>query len=141
MQLDSSHEMLHRDEDIPVDGSERCGTYLMVADEEAKMPFPDGTFDLVLSSVSMHWINELPALFSEVKVSQALPQRLLFQNELLCLNRCHKEGAQARWLLHVCHDRRYDAPGAESLSGSERNGKRRRGQSSRGSLRGAIGRR
>lgn len=68
VQLDSSHIMLHRDEDIPVEGQERCGTYRMTADEEAKMPFPDGTFDLVLSSVSMHWINELPALFKEVKV-------------------------------------------------------------------------
>jgi NADH dehydrogenase [ubiquinone] 1 alpha subcomplex assembly factor 5 len=50
-----------------VEGSERCGTYRMVADEEAKMPFPDGTFDLVISSVALHWVNELPALFSEVK--------------------------------------------------------------------------
>jgi NADH dehydrogenase [ubiquinone] 1 alpha subcomplex assembly factor 5 len=67
VQLDSSTEMLHRDEDIPVEGLDRCGTYRMAGDEEATMPFPDGTFDLVISSVALHWVNELPALFSEVK--------------------------------------------------------------------------
>ena len=67
VQLDSSSLMLHRDEDIPVEGLERCGTYRMVKDEEAQMPFPDGTFDLVISSVAMHWVNDLPALFSEIK--------------------------------------------------------------------------
>jgi NADH dehydrogenase [ubiquinone] 1 alpha subcomplex assembly factor 5 len=38
----------------------------MVADEEAVLPFPDGTFDLVISSLSMQWVNNLPGLFSEV---------------------------------------------------------------------------
>lgn len=67
VQLDSSTELLHRDEELPVDGSDRCGTFRMVADEEGQMPFPDGTFDLVISSVAMHWVNELPSLLSEVK--------------------------------------------------------------------------
>jgi NADH dehydrogenase [ubiquinone] 1 alpha subcomplex assembly factor 5 len=67
VQLDSSAEMLLRDEGMPVEGCDRCGTYRMVADEECKLPFPDGTFDLVISSIALHWVNELPALFSEIK--------------------------------------------------------------------------
>jgi len=67
VQLDSSSLMLHRDEDIPVEGKERCGTYRLNADEESKLPFPDGTFDLVISSVSLHWVNELPRLFADIK--------------------------------------------------------------------------
>lgn len=70
VQLDASHEMLLRDEEILVEGGERCGTYRLVADEEEKLPFPDGTFDLVISSISMHWVNGLPGLFADVKVPQ-----------------------------------------------------------------------
>ena len=68
VQMDSSYEMLHRDDDENVPGSERCGTYKLVADEEGKLPFPDGTFDLVLSSASLHWVNDLPNLLLEIKV-------------------------------------------------------------------------
>jgi NADH dehydrogenase [ubiquinone] 1 alpha subcomplex assembly factor 5 len=67
VQLDSSQEMLYRDQDIPVEGAQRCGTYRLVADEEGKFPFPDGTFDLVISSVALHWVNDLPGLFLEAK--------------------------------------------------------------------------
>ncbi|KAG7349494.1 methyltransferase domain containing protein [Nitzschia inconspicua] len=68
VQLDSSYEMLHADDDIPLeDGAkERCESYKLHSDEEDKLPFPDGTFDLVLSSQSLHWINDLPNLFKEV---------------------------------------------------------------------------
>jgi SAM-dependent methyltransferase len=76
VQLDSSEEMLHRDEDIPVEGAHRCDTYRLHADEEGKkFPFPSGTFDLVLSSQSMHWVNDLPGLFQEVKVCTRLDER------------------------------------------------------------------
>ena len=69
--LDSSNEMLHVDDDvIPPDEKEetkqRCEAYKLHADEEDKLPFPDGTFDLVLSSQSLHWVNDLPGLFQEV---------------------------------------------------------------------------
>lgn len=61
--------MLHRDDnDKHFPGSERCGTYKLVADEESKLPFPDGTFDLVLSSAALHWVNDLPNLLLEIKV-------------------------------------------------------------------------
>jgi NADH dehydrogenase [ubiquinone] 1 alpha subcomplex assembly factor 5 len=67
VQLDSCAEMLFRDEDIPVEGEGRCDSYRLAADEEnIPFPFPDGTFDLVISSASLHWVNELPAVFQEV---------------------------------------------------------------------------
>lgn len=68
VQLDSSEEMLNRDKDVPLEGSHRCDSYRLNADEEGKLPFPDGTFDLVLSSQAIHWVNDLPGLFQEVKV-------------------------------------------------------------------------
>mmetsp|Transcript_26759 Transcript_26759/g.58043 ORF Transcript_26759/g.58043 Transcript_26759/m.58043 type:complete len:458 (+) Transcript_26759:206-1579(+) len=76
VQLDSSNEMLNRDVGSDhvngdhadsFDGSDRCSTYRLNADEESKLPFPDGTFDLVLSSASIHWVNNLPGLLSEAK--------------------------------------------------------------------------
>jgi SAM-dependent methyltransferase len=65
--------MLHRD-----DGDEGgntastavCETYKLVADEERHpWSFPDGTFDLVISSMAFHWVNDLPKLLLEIKVS------------------------------------------------------------------------
>jgi len=68
VQLDSSPLSLHRDDNddddsnnnvhAAIPGAERCQTYQLVADEEAKpLPFPDATFDLVLSSNSLHFVN------------------------------------------------------------------------------------
>lgn len=69
VQLDSSPLLLHRDDNIPVEGEkERCQTFKLVADEESKLNFPDGTFDLVISSTALHFVNDLPGLFREVKV-------------------------------------------------------------------------
>lgn len=67
VQLDFSEEMLNRDIDGEVEGGHRCDTYRLVADEEGKLPFPDGTFDIVLSSQAIHWVNNLPGLFKEVQ--------------------------------------------------------------------------
>jgi len=66
--LDSSDEMLHVNDDVDKDfeGSHRCDAYKLHSDEEEKLPFPDGTFDIVLSSQSIHWVNDLPKLFQEV---------------------------------------------------------------------------
>ena len=65
VQLDSSYHMLHREQ--KEFEHERCDTYKMHVDEEEKLPFPDGTFDIVLSSGSLHFVNDLPFLFKEVK--------------------------------------------------------------------------
>lgn len=67
VQLDSAATLLQRDTDSEFEGSHRCDTYrLHVKDEEAILPFPDGTFDLVISSLALHWINDLPRVFSEI---------------------------------------------------------------------------
>ena len=35
--------------------------------DETPLPFPDGTFNLVISSMALHWINDLPRLLSEIE--------------------------------------------------------------------------
>ena len=37
----------------------------MVVDEEA-LPFEPESFDLVMSSLSLHWVNQLPGTFSQI---------------------------------------------------------------------------
>lgn len=72
--LDSSSGMLGLDGDDnhddgneeEIEGKHRCDAYKLHADEEDKLPFPDGTFDLVMSSQSVHWVNDLPKLFEEI---------------------------------------------------------------------------
>ncbi|KAL7457738.1 hypothetical protein ACHAWC_011310, partial [Mediolabrus comicus] len=73
VQLDSCSAMLHRNDDYiipstpPQSSSSICETYKLVTDEEGPFPFPDGTFDLVISSMAFHWINDLPRLLTEIK--------------------------------------------------------------------------
>lgn len=69
VQVDMSHDILYRDfEDTDNNYyNRRCSTYRIVTNTEEKLPFPDDTFDLVLSSISMHWVNNLDGLFREVK--------------------------------------------------------------------------
>jgi len=38
----------------------------MVLDEDAPLPFPDNKFNLVVSNLSLHWVNDLPGCFREV---------------------------------------------------------------------------
>lgn len=72
VQLDSSALALHRDDDyyIPTqEEKDRCSTFLLqVQDEEATpLPFPDHTFDLVLSCNSLQFMNDLPKLLQDVR--------------------------------------------------------------------------
>lgn len=41
-------------------------TPALVADEEA-LPFTDGAFDLVLSNLSLHWVNDLPGALTQIQ--------------------------------------------------------------------------
>jgi NADH dehydrogenase [ubiquinone] 1 alpha subcomplex assembly factor 5 len=36
-------------------------------DLEEELPFDDSTFDLVTSSMSLHWCNDLPAALKEIR--------------------------------------------------------------------------
>ncbi|KAM4771958.1 arginine-hydroxylase NDUFAF5, mitochondrial [Rhinophrynus dorsalis] len=40
-------------------------TFTVIADEEF-IPFKENTFDLVVSSLSLHWVNDLPRAFQEI---------------------------------------------------------------------------
>lgn len=40
-------------------------TISVIADEEF-IPFPDKSIDLVFSSLSLHWVNDLPSTFAQV---------------------------------------------------------------------------
>jgi SAM-dependent methyltransferase len=71
MQLDSSRDMLFRDTAEPqssqTTNEDRCSIYRLVANEEGTLPSPTGTFDLVMSALALHWVNDLPKLFSEIR--------------------------------------------------------------------------
>lgn len=36
-------------------------------DEESPLPFKPGSFDIVLSSLSLHWINDIPGVLKQIK--------------------------------------------------------------------------
>lgn len=65
VQMDSSKGMLFRDVADSFEGMVRVDTYRLEGEEEGQLPFPDGTFDLVISSCAFHWVNDLPFLFKE----------------------------------------------------------------------------
>jgi len=84
VQMDACSSMLHRDDAIATETNNNtnnntddtkttktkiCETYKLAAspDERTPLPFPDATFDLVLSSMSFHWVNDLPRLLAEIE--------------------------------------------------------------------------
>ena len=92
VQMDGCSAMLHRDDGIAEfiknnkqsitssqggeDGKAKhdsnnsiCETYKLAADLDSNtpLPFPTGTFDLVVSSMAFHWINDLPRLLTEIE--------------------------------------------------------------------------
>ena len=71
VQLDASHGMLHRDDEKATNDPDKqvhCETYQLHLDEETQpLPFPDGTFDLVISCASLHWVNDLPGTLAQVR--------------------------------------------------------------------------
>jgi len=61
---DSSSTLLHRDADLPFN-KELSMTREVLGDEET-LPYDSNTFDAVLSSLSMHWINDLPSVLRQI---------------------------------------------------------------------------
>ncbi|KAH6713532.1 S-adenosyl-L-methionine-dependent methyltransferase [Leptodontidium sp. MPI-SDFR-AT-0119] len=62
--VDSSRNMLYRDADLPF--NQEINLTREVLDDEERLPFAANTFDAVLSSLSMHWINDLPSLLAQI---------------------------------------------------------------------------
>jgi len=63
-QVELSEGMLTRDVDLDV--NYRLKPIRVVADEEF-LPFADSSIDLVLSNLSLHWVNDLPSVFQQVR--------------------------------------------------------------------------
>ncbi|KAI1820924.1 S-adenosyl-L-methionine-dependent methyltransferase [Xylaria intraflava] len=61
---DSSEGMLYRDSDLDFNKQINM-TREVLADEET-LPYEANSFDLVLSSLSMHWINDLPGVLAQI---------------------------------------------------------------------------
>ncbi|KAJ0165506.1 NADH dehydrogenase [ubiquinone] 1 alpha subcomplex assembly factor 5 [Colletotrichum tanaceti] len=61
---ESSHALLHRDADLPFNADINVTRQVLV--DEEHIPFPPATFDLVLSSLSLHWINDLPGVLTQI---------------------------------------------------------------------------
>ncbi|KAI1106833.1 S-adenosyl-L-methionine-dependent methyltransferase [Jackrogersella minutella] len=62
--VDSSQSLLYRDSDLPFNKDINM-TRQVLPDEET-LPFEPNSFDLVLSSLSMHWINDLPGVLAQI---------------------------------------------------------------------------
>lgn len=62
--LDTSHALLHRDEDLPFN-KDLTIERTVIPDIES-IPYEPNTFDAVLSSLSIHWVNNLPSLLAQV---------------------------------------------------------------------------
>ncbi|XP_069787929.1 arginine-hydroxylase NDUFAF5, mitochondrial isoform X2 [Narcine bancroftii] len=61
-QMDSAEQVLK----CPIETE--IPTYHVIADEEF-LPFQENMFDLVLSSLSLHWVNDLPGAFKQIHFS------------------------------------------------------------------------
>lgn len=62
--VDSSETLLYRDTDQPF--NDQINMTRQVLTDEETLPFEANTFDLVLSSLSMHWINDLPGVLAQI---------------------------------------------------------------------------
>ncbi|KAK2591174.1 hypothetical protein QQS21_011130 [Conoideocrella luteorostrata] len=61
---DSSKSLLYRDADH--DFNKKLSIKRQVLDDEETIPYEPESFDLVMSSLSMHWINDLPGVLSQI---------------------------------------------------------------------------
>lgn len=62
--VETSHALLHRDENEPF--NKEINIQRDVIPDLETLPYAPNSFDAVLSSLSIHWINDLPALLEQV---------------------------------------------------------------------------
>ncbi|KAL9580039.1 MAG: hypothetical protein Q9212_004731 [Teloschistes hypoglaucus] len=64
---DWSPTLLQRDSELPYNSLLTSHTRTVIPNPDTQpLPFAPGSFDAVLSSLSLHWINDLPSLLSQV---------------------------------------------------------------------------
>ncbi|SPQ20530.1 91c5797c-2c85-426b-9269-2f3cc25ad2d5 [Thermothielavioides terrestris] len=61
---ESSASLLYRDADLPFNKELELTRHVLADDES--LPFEPASFDMVLSSLSLHWINDLPGVLSQI---------------------------------------------------------------------------
>lgn len=59
------------------EGLVEVGTSHVMVDEEF-LPFAPGSFDLVLSNLALHWVNDLPGALGQIKQVRSLGCGLVF---------------------------------------------------------------
>ncbi|OAA59277.1 Methyltransferase type 12 [Cordyceps fumosorosea ARSEF 2679] len=64
--VDSSETLLYRDADLAFNRELSITRRVLDDDEESPLPFAPASFDLVLSSLSLHWVNDLPGVLAQV---------------------------------------------------------------------------
>ncbi|EGC35120.1 hypothetical protein DICPUDRAFT_97998 [Dictyostelium purpureum] len=64
--VDSSKELLYRDQNED-DKYEVKPTRILLDSLEEKLPIEDQSLDLIVSNLSLHWINDLPGVFGNLK--------------------------------------------------------------------------
>eukprot|EP01117_Protostelium_nocturnum_P015004 TRINITY_DN5775_c0_g1_i1.p1 TRINITY_DN5775_c0_g1~~TRINITY_DN5775_c0_g1_i1.p1 ORF type:complete len:360 (+),score=106.88 TRINITY_DN5775_c0_g1_i1:129-1208(+) len=64
-QMDSSSLLLNRD--IELDNQLPNFKPIRIVGDEEYLPFADSSLDLVISNMSLHWVNDLPATFHQIK--------------------------------------------------------------------------
>merc|ERR1712000_432623 len=61
---DSSEALLYRDANHAF--NKEINITRQVLDDEETLPYEAGSFDMVMSSLSMHWINDLPGVLTQI---------------------------------------------------------------------------
>lgn len=61
---DSSESLLYRDAELEF--NKQINITRQVLDDEETLPYEPATFDLVMSSLSLHWINDLPGILTQI---------------------------------------------------------------------------
>ena len=62
--VETSRALLHRDENLPF--NQVINIQRDIIPDLESLPYEPNTFDAVLSSLSIHWINDLPSLLNQV---------------------------------------------------------------------------
>ncbi|TQS31481.1 hypothetical protein Golomagni_08235, partial [Golovinomyces magnicellulatus] len=62
--IESSEAMLYRDADL--DFNKQLNLTRQVVEDDETIPYESNSFDMVMSSLSLHWVNDLPGILSQI---------------------------------------------------------------------------